>query len=156
MSGLGSSLQYRSKKSSGHISSEAGTDDTGRVFIQQPLSPGGGATTSQSSTGPNVRTEHSRPGSDSHESTASTDDQSIKSTESNKGTRDVLGLDGSDRIPRSGASWRPAADRWTSQRAPKKTAEEKVKAAMERAANVPQNQQRAKDSDEDSDSSVDM
>lgn len=156
MSSMGSSLPSGSKKSSSTAPSEAGTDDSGRVFIQQPLSAGGHATTPQTGMQPNAGMETLRRRSnsqDSQDSAATAATQETTNTVKSNGPWGEIGYTAPPRLARSGTS---QSDKWVKQTAVKKTATEKVMATVERSSRGPQNQQRPKDEDDDSDSDYEM
>lgn len=139
---MGSSVPSASKKSSNDTPSEAETDDSGKVWITEPLSTGERATAPRGRTQQNTSDENARRRSSSQVS-AATETTNITSTTNGtwagyiNGTRVV------------GGNTSRATDKWHKQGAVKKNAVEKVMAAVERQK--PKNEQRQKDSDDDSD-----
>lgn len=139
---MGSSVPSASKKSSNDTPSEAETDDSGKVWITEPLSTGERATAPRGRTQQNTSDENARRRSSSQVS-AATEPTNITST--TNGT--WAGYTNGTRVV--GGNTSRATDKWHKQGAVKKNAVEKVMAAVERQK--PKNEQRQKDSDDDSD-----
>lgn len=142
---MGSSLPTASKKSSNNTPSEAGTDDSGKVWIMEPLSAGGRATAPRGRTQPNTSHEDSRHRSDSQESATTTNTTTTSRTVTGDGKWDGYEGGNGSRVAQSNTS----QDKWYKQGAPKKTAVEKAMAAVQRSSELPKHEQLQKDSDSD-------
>ena len=161
-SAFGSSYPSSSRNSSNR--SETGTDDTGRVWIQQPISPGRRASAVHGRTQPNVSNENAHRRSSSQDSASTGATYESNSTATGNGIWDGLEFDRPYRSVNfkgggvtNGTSRGTAADRWVKQGGGhKKTVEAKAEEAFSRSQQEPPNQQRPKDDDSDSDSEFEM
>ena len=156
MGDMGSSLPTASKKNTNQTRSEAGTETSGGVWITPPLATGGRVTTSRGRPQANVSNENSHQRASSQDSAATADTVTTTSSGTTQNAWDGYrdGDSARSRTARSGTSH--VTDKWHKQGAVKKTATEKVRATVERSARGPQNQQRLKDEDDDSDSEFEM
>lgn len=150
---MGSSLPSASKKASNDTASDAGTDNSGKVWITQPVSTGGRASAPRGRTQQNTSDENHRLRSSSEESSTTTTTNTTTRTTTSNGTWAGYGDGDSRRVGESHTS-RPA-DKWAKQGAVKKNAVEKAMAAVERSQGAG-NEQLQRDSDDDNSDDFEM